>query len=481
MPSPEKNAPFKTISITPRKRAAPGIDLSVPPPKMMLLGITPQVTHVSLIDFATNDLASVPPHKGHCVSESSPTLPTTPVTKMSQHILLEGFPLIMDKIEPPRTPLSAEVDMIFDMFDGVFAVHFSPTFLIIRCRSLPPKPWPISIGGMPIWLTDSETDMPYPQGKAGCSSPVLDDLRLSRVSSPAGETFELIAKYFADEHKIALLEIMWDGPRLFIRIPDTIQISSLPVRIGNLAAVYSDKSVIPQHHEAARRLVSPTATVRDDTSYSPHLRPGIMLSCGSALGGAELFTSSGVIVKDKQGDTWLTVASHGFPRGSSTVYHPNPNHPPIGTIEKRFPGTDISLAKLHTGFSYAAHTFVTDLQPATEITALGVPAELGIKLGDVLRMENAFTGYCEGVFIGNVWQAIPADEVTDRVPWVIFNNFYLGNGLEEPVDGCCGCPVLTDAGVLVGLFRFLTNYGVAYCVSAEVLIAMGMTLSSITL
>lgn len=62
---------------------------------------------------------------------------------------------------------------------------------------------------------------------------------------------------------------------------------------------------------------------------------------------------------------------------------------------------------------------------------------------------------------------------------VVISNFYLGNGGEEPLDGSCGGPVFTETGEVVSLFRFMTNNGKAYCVSAEVLMETGYKLSSI--
>ncbi len=113
-----------------------------------------------------------------------------------RHVLLENHPLIYDKLGPPRTPSSEEIKLICQIFDGagVFEVSLDAPFLIIRCRSLPPRPWPITIGGIPIWLTESATDSPIAQGEAGLSQPVLTDLNLSQVYCPPSETVPLIVK-----------------------------------------------------------------------------------------------------------------------------------------------------------------------------------------------------------------------------------------------------------------------------------------------
>ncbi len=55
----------------------------------------------------------------------------------------------------------------------------------------------------------------------------------------------------------------------------------------------------------------------------------------------------------------------------------------------------------------------------------------------------------------------------------------LGKWRGEALDESCGSPVFTETGEVVGLFRFMTNNGKAYCVSADVLVETGYKLSSI--
>lgn len=269
---------------------------------------------------------------------------------------------------------------------------------------------------------------------------------------------------------------MWNGVQLRLTISDDVRPERLPFKIGKLLAVYNKTSAIPEHQEVARRLIAPSATVRDDTCYIPDLRPGVMLSCGWN-GGEELYTSSGIIVENSIGEKWLTVASHGFPLGNQTVYHPAANGPIIGTVEKLFEDTDIALAKLRMGIHYVAQTFGSDLKPSIEMKSLRKSA--GLLIGDTLTMENSFSGLCEGIFMASIWKSIPADENPHKLPWVVISNFYLGNGGEESIDGSCGSPVVTEIGEVIGLFRFMTNNGKAYCVSVEVLMETGHKLSSI--
>lgn len=263
---------------------------------------------------------------------------------------------------------------------------------------------------------------------------------------------------------------------------DDVRPEKFPFKIGKLLAIYNKTSAIPEHREAARRLIKPsTTTVRDDTCYFPNLRPGVMLSCGCKGGEEELCTSSGIIVENRAGDKSLTVASNGFPLGNETVYHPGAAKGlVVGIIEKILKDTDMSLAKLRMGIRYSAQTFGSDLKPSVEMKSMRKSA--GLLIGENLTMENSVSGLCEGIFTASIWKCIPAaDENLHQLPWVVISNFYLRNGGgEETLDGrSCGSPVFTETGEVVGLFRLMTNKGKAYCVSAEVLIETGYKLSSI--
>lgn len=63
----------------------------------------------------------------------------------------------------------------------------------------------------------------------------------------------------------------------------------------------------------------------------------------------ELYTTAGVFVKDRDNNEFVTVASHRFPLGEETVYHPVPAGSVIGDIKYRLDETDIALLKLRDG------------------------------------------------------------------------------------------------------------------------------------
>ena len=116
-------------------------------------------------------------------------------------------------------------------------------------------------------------------------------------------------------------------------------------------------------------------------------------------------------------------------------------------------------------------------QPSIEMKSLRNSA--GLFIGDTLTMENSFSGSCEGISVASVWKSIPVDENPHKLPSAVLSNFYLGNGGEELLDRSCGSPVVTEIGEVVGLLRFATPNGKAYCVSVEVLMETGYKLNSI--
>ncbi|MCJ1365136.1 hypothetical protein MMC16_004256 [Acarospora aff. strigata] len=252
-------------------------------------------------------------------------------------------------------PSTEAINLIWKMFEDVFEVSINATFMIIRCRSLPPRPWPLTMGGIPLWLSDSPTETHMASGTAGRSPPILPELNLSKICCPAGEGFELIVEYFSGKLGFQISEIMWSGPQLRIKTSDNAQLTALPFKTGGLLTLYDYSSAIPETAEAVNQLISPPATIRDDTCHTPNLHPGVVLSSGGKP-SEELLTCSGIIIEGRNGERWLTIATQGFPPRKEEIYHPTSKHAPIGTVEKTFAETDISLAELHSGIHYASRT-----------------------------------------------------------------------------------------------------------------------------
>lgn len=75
-------------------------------------------------------------------------------------------------------------------------VSANVSYMIVRCHKLPKKPWPLTIGGMPLWITSDATETPEIEGRGGRAPPIMDHLPFSTVASPTGQHFNWIAQYF---------------------------------------------------------------------------------------------------------------------------------------------------------------------------------------------------------------------------------------------------------------------------------------------
>lgn len=68
---------------------------------------------------------------------------------------------------------------------------------------------------------------------------------------------------------------------------------------------------------------------------------------------------------------------------------------------------------------------------------------------------------------------VPSDDLVAEHRWINNEWTYFGNGLDEPMDECCGSPILDQSGNVVSFFRFMTASGMAVGVVASTLEAWG--------
>lgn len=100
---------------------------------------------------------------------------------------------------------------------------------------------------------------------------------------------------------------------------------------------------------------------------------------------------------------------------------------------------------------------------------LGIRDPFAMKYYDKTTMNNPFSGHCEGLHLGVEVRRVPSDDPVTEHDWVTTQWSYFGNGREEPMEGCCGLPVLDEDGFAVSFFRFLDSFGFAVGVAASTL------------
>lgn len=426
-PSPEMRAAVKTTFVSPRKgrsSRSPSLNILGSPRKRLfpLKAVEEKIGR----HLAQTPLTAVP----NSLLEQETKL--AEVVSTSRHILFD-FTLVEDGM--PRCPRTEEEwNVLQNLFPTTYSVSLHGLFLIIRVRRLPPKPWPLSVAGLPFYITTNEWSSPWIRGEYGRGGRILEDLNAQhRVTD---EIFDAVTSYFDTHTNVKITAVRWSIGSWRITVPDGTLVQKLPMVVARTPCGYVFESQIQ--------------------------RPGIMLS-SSRFGGTasvpargELLTTSGVLVKDRRGNEYITVAGHGFPLGEERVYHPSSNGIAIADVECRLGYSDIALARLRPGFSYQNESFEnTTTSKSSALNQIRSPFEL--RYPEFLYMDNPFTGYAEGQWTATERLRVPSDEDVPALTWVRHEWMWMGQGLvEEPA---CGSPVWDEDGNLVLFFRFVISEG----------------------
>lgn len=397
---------------------------------------------------------------------------------LSSNDVIFDFSLIENGL--PRMPRGSEWDVLNNLFPTQFGLSVVPPMLTIHVRTLPPKPWPLTVAGLPLYITTEEWDTGYDFGKQGVGPAALG--HLNAKLHVTRDIFREIVRYFEGDLNIKLDYIQWTVGQFKISVPDDTDMLSVPAMLAGIICHYVSASQEFDPPEAALQLVEPTSTVRDSSHYE-ELRPGVMLSSstftnpsGIVPSRSELYTTSGVLVKDSAGRQFITVASHGYPLGEEKVFHPGPNGQLIGNVQHRLGESDIALARLESGIHYSNETFANVHTPSGTIIR-GIRDWENLQVYSTIHMDNPFTGYATGQYIGTRYKRIPSDEPAPELPWVFQTWLYLGQGtLREPSRGSCGSVVLDEEGRAVCFFRWQNLNGHAIGVAATELENFGYTL-----
>ena len=133
-------------------------------------------------------------------------------------------------------------------------------------------------------------------------------------------------------------------------------------------------------------------------------------------------TTSGILVVDRDGNKFITVAAHGFEE-YGLVWHSTPNSGRvIGNIVTKLPKTDIAIVKLNPGIRYINETFGTAENPnGIRTNGLSPNYSPYTRIGDEVTMDTPFSGFCEGLIIG---LGLKIDNDTEYIGhvWSVFEN-----------------------------------------------------------
>lgn len=378
-------------------------------------------------------------------------------------ILFEDFAILKDGLYVGAGSRE-NWDRIGDLFPGCLFVSWFAPFVIIVVESLPPKPWPLTVGGAPLYITtDPDSSGPY-MGRVGQGEEVLieDQAKGGTISYTL---MRKAADYLVATLGLGVTTVDWYGCFWVITVADGTPLKSLPCRLMDLMCRYKFASQVNTPEEAAFRHHRPRGMTWDMSDYYPNLRPGIMLS------SSDRSVTAGMAVQNAAGEKFMTAPSHAFTVPEEEVFHPDNNGRRVGVCDRYLDDSDIALIKLDPSVTFAETTFEDEAQRGTAMPITGYADLDRVTIGDQLVMSNPFSGFCTAMHLGIRFQLrIPTDEPVPKLDWHRFGLSYLGNGLTEPLDGSCGTIVQHQkTGDAVSIFRFVerrTGIGFATATTA---------------
>ena len=393
------------------------------------------------------------------------------------HVQL-NFSLLQDG--QPKTPSSDQFAQIMSLFPNCTSVKIMLSFLVVTCKTLPPRPWPLSVAGLPLYIT-TENKEPLDLGLRMTGPKLRLEAEMRLWKTPEKDTFVKIFELF-DNLEIAIQRIRWMGWGMLIlaaKEPSETSKSKLPSSINDLYVGYmfGEEAV----NERALRTKLPTTRDHDDEYYST-LRPGVKVCSQVMTGSDSLCTTSGVCLESPGGKKYITIASHGVENTVGTeVRHPNVGGKLLGQVSKIFGETDIALCQLEPGITYSKETFSTVEDTVEPFRSL-VHDSASLQIMSLVFMDTPYNGRCEGQITAVEWRRIPSDDIFAKSTKYALGTFaYFGNGSEEMFEGCCGGVLWTSEYDVIGQFRYqaATNNGFCFFPAFEFLAEFQYKLSEV--
>lgn len=93
---------------------------------------------------------------------------------LSRRIEFTGFSLVENSMA--RSPRNDEEWLALSAaFPGASGIQVNAIMIVVRYATLPEKPWPLSAGGLPVFITTDLTDSGFTHGKKGGNFKALDN------------------------------------------------------------------------------------------------------------------------------------------------------------------------------------------------------------------------------------------------------------------------------------------------------------------
>jgi hypothetical protein len=82
------------------------------------------------------------------------------------------------------------------LFPTTFAAEVVPPYVIIRVETLPPKPWPFTVSGLPLWLTTDKCAECFDRDRTGKAGKALEYINLQCKNEFSEDILREAAQYF---------------------------------------------------------------------------------------------------------------------------------------------------------------------------------------------------------------------------------------------------------------------------------------------
>ncbi|KAJ9637061.1 hypothetical protein H2204_004985 [Knufia peltigerae] len=432
--------------------------------------------------FVKSDLAYIASRSSLYEATPNPLLQTAQVrNEVPRHIILP-FDLRDEEnaLDDPKN-----VDLLFSIFPGTIAVGTDGWFVYIEQSTLPPKPWPLTVAGLPLYFQMEMGETPLPRAKpVHWSNGSIAEDRNGRDMEDWTPLFHIIKDHF-ESIGVSITEVIYFGSIVYIVLEHRgTDYKVLPRCAARIVCWYMFEDEMDRPSTPYARRIHDPALGNPDRSKYDTLQPGLCIASTHIPGtsGHYLSSTTGVLVKDRMGTKFMTAAAHSFPSECGTsVWHSSPDTGrDIGELIQEVSHTDIALIRLKGNETFSNVTFENEAMPnalqLTKFIATGT-----YKRHSIVCLDSPDSGYMEGSFMGQAFRTYPIDGGTPQRKWMSTIWLYLGEdtGLNLP-QGICGSAIWDKDGNVLGFFQYAPTQGVMtkFCtgMSADELTERGYTL-----
>lgn len=362
--------------------------------------------------------------------------------------------------------------------------------MVFVLETLPPEPWPLKVANVPCYLTTDPADngpMVPLVHRSRARITLGDGLYLRDAEHLIDQVFNTLREFF-DQSPIQVTEIQyWRSVIIIVLVSTEHEIlENVPKSAGGCPCFYLKESDMDRPAELSTHRASQLARNSFDTSEYEPLRPGVMVNSGEhPVEGCDFTTSSGVMVRDASGQTFMTAAARGFPGYPFTnkVHHPNSRGKEIGEVVFKSSHSDVALVKLKENVTFVNEPFENSILPGGPFALRQFARASDTRIGNNVYMDSPFSGFLEGTIGIHTLVRVPSNDRDEpEQAWIRCHWNYMGQGSSSQMPAAvCGSAIWDDDLKVQGFFRYAPQSGrfQDWCltVAADHLIDRGYTLA----